>query len=89
MKRFILAIGLAICTIAAPVAEASAASVTFSENGVTVRDGRHDGYRHHRRHFRDDRRYYGRRHGRHRCRVKTVKTYRHHRVIIRKVRVCR
>ncbi len=88
MKRFILAIAIALCTIAAPVAETSAASVTFSDNGVTVRDNGYDGYRHHRRHFRDNY-YYGRHHRRPHCRVRTVKTYRHHRVIIRKVRICR
>lgn len=95
MKHILLAVAIAFGSISAPVAvqQASAASVIISENGVTVRDRDRRDYRHHRRHYREhhcDRDWRnGRRAYREHCRVWTVKKYLHHRVVYKKVRVCR
>ena len=85
MKALLLAAAVAITSFAIPTAPASSQSITFSDRGVTVRDNDYRG--HHRRDWRE-RRHYRERHA-YDCRVKTVKTYRNGKVIVRQVRTCR
>ena len=90
MKAILAALFLATAAVPVTMAPATAASVTFSTNGgddVVIR-------RDHRRHYdRDSWRYSDhrrdwRRHHRRDCRTKVVKSWHHHRRVIREITVC-
>ncbi len=91
MKAILAALFLATAVVPVTMTPASAASVTFSTGGggdVVIR-------RDHRRHHDDreswrhrDRERDWRRHHRRDCRTKVVKSWYHHRRVIREVTVC-
>lgn len=74
MKNIFLAAAIALGTLSFAAPDVQAATTTVTiKPNGTVRVRERE---HRRRHVEV-------------CRVKTVKTYRHHRVVIRKVRICR
>lgn len=92
MKSLLIAAMIAFAAASSATVPAQAASVVVSsDNGVVrVRDHhRHNDWRHDRDWRRHHWRRHHHRHYRPHCRVKVVKHWRHHRLVIRKVRVCR